>query len=545
MNIDGSHLRKVADANPGPDWGPGPGLYAKDGFHADLSPDGNKLIYSTCEYTLPNHSDDGEEFVYEIATIGIDGTGKRRLTQDHTYQNFPVWSPDGTRIAYVDLDDKWRERQYYLPRISTVSVVDVDNDAFVWTEEPAVLHGVALYPPEWSPDGRYLALVLYDYENRYGLRESATRRQRLVYILEANEAPKPAGTEIGRTSTPATWSPDSARVAFASSGREGTSIYTVKPDGTGLREIWRGVEPVNRLSWHPDGSEILVVSEWLWAITPDGSKTRVVGSLYPPVSLGTAVWSPDGSRIAARGPWLGDREVHGFDFDSFKVITMAREGGDVRVLVTGDSSREEGVRLRDQPNPGTPPDTGTCSRESTVPGAEANPGLVRDCETLLAIRDRLSGNSLLNWKGELSIHEWVGVVTEERTNGQRVTVLQLDRKGLSGHIPAEMGLLTALRALSLNANKLTREIPTEIGRLTNFQYLRVKNNFLSGPIPKGIWELDDLREVDMSRTFISGCIPQTVSRHVGNGEKIDDGAADSAYPPLKVVGLEPCTPAEK
>ena len=543
VNAEGTNLRKVADSNPPAERGhdTGTGKDAHDGFHAHLSPNGNTLVYSTCEYVGPNHEVNGAGFVYEIATIGIDGTGRRRLTQDRTYQNFPAWSPDGTRIAYVDLYDKWRETQAYLPWISTISIAGADNDAFVPKQEADVLKGVALYAPAWSPDGQYLALVLYDIDRRRGL----LRPQRLLYILEANEAPIAAGTEIGMTSTPATWSPDSTRLAYARSEGERTSIYTVGPDGSGLREIWRGLEPVYRLSWHPDGSEILVVSKWLWAISPDGDKTRVIGSHYPPVSLGTAAWSPDGSRIAARGPWLGDREVHSFDFDGFKVITMTREGGDVRVLVTGDSSREEGVRLWGQPNTGIPPDTGACSEESTVPGTWANPGLVRDCETLLAIRDQLSGNSSLNWNGLLSIHEWEGIEIEERADGQRVTVLQLDLKGLSGGIPPEMGLLTALRALSLNANELTGGIPIEIGSLTDLQYLRVKSNLLSGPFPKGIWELGALRKVDVSRTFISGCVPQEVSRYVGNGEKIDLGAADSSEPPLEVIGLEPCKPSEK
>ena len=49
-----------------------------------------EIVYSTCEYPL-----DG----YEIAAVRVDGTDKRRLTEDGYFDHYPVWSPDGRRIG--------------------------------------------------------------------------------------------------------------------------------------------------------------------------------------------------------------------------------------------------------------------------------------------------------------------------------------------------------------------------------------------------------------------------------------------------------------
>ena len=38
---------------------------------------------------------------YEIGVIEVDGTGQVRLTKNGDFDSLPVWSPDGTEIAFV------------------------------------------------------------------------------------------------------------------------------------------------------------------------------------------------------------------------------------------------------------------------------------------------------------------------------------------------------------------------------------------------------------------------------------------------------------
>ncbi len=132
------------------------------------------------------------------------------------------------------------------------------------------------------------------------------------------------------------WSPDGTEIAFATGNYAGgeLTIYIVKSDGTGLREIWSGGDEyiflVHHLSWSPDGSELLFGFRirGLYAVKPDGSGLRQFHTAeWPDPNLSDdwpeyAAWSPDGSRIAVvynRGNAL---------------FTMARDGSDIHYLLT-------------------------------------------------------------------------------------------------------------------------------------------------------------------------------------------------------------------
>ena len=54
----------------------------------------------------------------------------------------------------------------------------------------------------------------------------------------------------------------------------------------------------------------------------------------------------------------------------------------------------------------------TCTTGTAVPDPANNPGLVSDCEALLASRDTLAGTATLNWSADRPIAEWEGVVIE-------------------------------------------------------------------------------------------------------------------------------------
>ena len=128
-----------------------------------------------------------------------------------------------------------------------------------------------------------------------------------------------------------------------------------------------------------------------------------------------------------------------------------------------------------------------CSTGNAVPDAANSPGLVSDCDALLAARDTLAGTATLNWSADTLIAEWSGVVVEG-TPG-RVTELHLNRVGLTGQIPIELGSLSNLRYLNLSDNRLTGGIPMELVGLVNLQSLYLGGNRLTGCVP------DELRDV--------------------------------------------------
>ena len=91
-------------------WGTGLGV---NGFYADLSPDGSRITYSSCELSQAEtgccayYGPDVAERNYEIAVIGIDGTKQARLTATKGLDHYPAWSPDGSQIMYFYSASIW------------------------------------------------------------------------------------------------------------------------------------------------------------------------------------------------------------------------------------------------------------------------------------------------------------------------------------------------------------------------------------------------------------------------------------------------------
>ena len=207
-----------------------------------------------------------------------------------------------------------------------------------------------------------------------------------------------------------------------------------------------------------------------------------------------------------------------YDQKSLTVVTLARDGMDLRVLVAKYGppySHPDDRSSIDEVNPspaGNPVDTMACSEAMVVPEPEENPGLVHDCEAQLEIRDRLARRASLNWDPDLSILEWDGVEVEG--NPARVRTIHLIDRGLTGTIPPELGQLTELKGLYLytspgpRTNFLTGPIPPEIGGLSKLEVLDLNGNLLSGSIPEELAQLEHLRSLGISGNFLSGCIPE-------------------------------------
>ena len=96
-----------------------------------------------------------------------------------------------------------------------------------------------------------------------------------------------------------------------------------------------------------------------------------------------------------------------------------------------------------------------CANGTVVPEPAASPALVADCAALLESRDALHGT----------------------------TVLNLQRAGLDGVIPAALGRLTGLRELRVSSHdRLTGPIQPGLGRLANLRWLAVADMPMT-PVP--------------------------------------------------------------
>ena len=157
------------------------------------------------------------------------------------------------------------------------------------------------------------------------------------------------------------WSPDGQRIAFVADDGTNRGLFIAQADGTEQRQVASDPE-IREIAWSPDGSEILfVVTDEVYFVNPDGTDRRrlqLSPALRRGAALGLVVWSPDGSRIAIHNPL---RQL---------LVTVDRDGGNPRTLYEGH------LRAR--------VDAAVCSAGIVVPDPEANSGLVRNCETLLA-----------------------------------------------------------------------------------------------------------------------------------------------------------------
>ena len=137
-----------------------------------------------------------------------------------------------------------------------------------------------------------------------------------------------------------------------------------------------------------------------------------------------------------------------------------------------------------------------------------NPGLVGDCDALLAARDTLAGSGALNWLADTSIEYWDGVTVDGTP--PRVTGLDLyyGRGLMTGEIPAELGNLTNLKTLRLHGRGLTGEIRAELGNLTNLTQLELFGTNVIGEIPAELGNLTNLKVLHISNNRrLTGEIP--------------------------------------
>ncbi len=84
MNVDGTNLTRLTNS-PGED------------AHPMWSPDGSKIVFhsrrTSTNQQLTNNLD--------IFIMNADGSGVTQVTNTPTFEFFPVWSPDGTKITFT------------------------------------------------------------------------------------------------------------------------------------------------------------------------------------------------------------------------------------------------------------------------------------------------------------------------------------------------------------------------------------------------------------------------------------------------------------
>ncbi len=194
----------------------------------------------------------------------------------------PIWSPDGTRIAFS-------VRSLRDPRVLHWLALRGSG-----SPQPILPPGGAQRPEDWSPDGRFL---LY-----FGARGSG------LWVVNVEGEPEPRKLVSETTADPtayAQFSPDGHWIAYCSpeSGRSEVFLTSFPESGERIRV---SVSGGSRPRWKRDGREIYLVSADNEMIaTPVRLAAGVeIGEARPLFRIDPAGWSdydvtPDGARFLA------------------------------------------------------------------------------------------------------------------------------------------------------------------------------------------------------------------------------------------------------
>ncbi|KAK7279869.1 hypothetical protein RJT34_24928 [Clitoria ternatea] len=95
----------------------------------------------------------------------------------------------------------------------------------------------------------------------------------------------------------------------------------------------------------------------------------------------------------------------------------------------------------------------------------------------------------------------------ELENFSLMNVIDLSSNNLSGRVPSEVYMLTALQSLNLSRNHLMGTIPEEIGNLKQLESIDLSNNHFSGEIPQSMSALHYVGVLNLSFNNFVGKIP--------------------------------------
>lgn len=230
-------------------------------------------------------SDRSGKGVLNIYTMNPDGSAQKNLTNFDAMEFDPVWSPDGTKIAFAVVTNQDEMK-------GDIYLMNADGSG---RQQLTSLKGLA-FAPTWSPDGKRIAFTstvpAADVPAKPG------PPQYHIYLIDADgKNPKQLVSGIMPC-----WSPDGKRLlvsAMAFAAHDVTlSISTMDPDGSNAKTIAQG--QVMMAKWSPDGKHITYMGDnagrpGIYVMNADGTgKTQLTKSDAADYS---PQWSTDGKRI--------------------------------------------------------------------------------------------------------------------------------------------------------------------------------------------------------------------------------------------------------
>ncbi len=317
-----------------------------------FSPDGQRIAYSARGVAKVE--------VFHLFVRAVKADQPRQLTEGAESDVSPAWSPDGTKIAFLRVDGA-KGRYVVVPGGGGTEKTLAET--VITGDETQPLPAVA-----WTPDGKAVVIVQGAEKQAPGLALVSVDSGKITRITTP-----PDGVE--GDSTPAV-APDGGAVAFVrNTGNDAADVWLCDLAGNGIRRLTFDNRGIRGVSWSSDGRDVIYsstrVGGWrLWRVASFGGSPReltVAGQQaeYPAVARhgyvmayadsprvsaiwrarltdppsedrplirssgreSSAVWSPDGKRIADISDQTGNDEIWISDADGGNRVQVTALNG--------------------------------------------------------------------------------------------------------------------------------------------------------------------------------------------------------------------------
>ncbi len=286
----------------------------------------------------------------EIYTMNSSGSNVTKLTEGIQIVGVPVWSPDGSKIAFEN-QQGYPDIEIFVANADGSNRINVTNHPALdanpswshdgsklvferWGQDPNDFFAVELYTvnadgsdpkkltdngqmdylPSWSPDGSKIAFEVFTADNKAAIHVMNADGTNIKKVTDDTYGEPDERYWVLWQGEPPAWSPDSSRIAFVSNDSGNTEIYAVGVDGKGLTNLTKDPAVDKRPRWSPDGSKIAFVSDRIGGL-PEIYVMAFDGSGLMQLTNNSAIdsfptWSTDGSKIAFDSDSDGSRRIY-------------------------------------------------------------------------------------------------------------------------------------------------------------------------------------------------------------------------------------------
>lgn len=242
--------------------------------------------------------------VFAIWTINPDGAGATQVTyHDASIQDWwPVWSPDGRRIAFT--------RYFGKPGTGTSTAIYIMNaDGSGLQRLSHVGNSVDDNLADFSPDGRKIAFISdrNDANPNTNCRDTAIGAPGCnweIYVMntDGTDQQRLTNTSAGVANTYPEFRSHGNKILFSSTRSGASALYTMKGNGSKVQQLTADSLGAGDANWSPDGTKVTFVWQFeannneIFTINADGTGVTQLTNYGNHPTL-EPEYSPDGTKI--------------------------------------------------------------------------------------------------------------------------------------------------------------------------------------------------------------------------------------------------------